>query len=81
MILRGTQDDLLPVFFNGVQLSEIYLNGVKATGLIRDGVRVFARRMKAQLYKQGANDDGTTQNKHWLNWRESGWVARELTQG
>ena len=47
MILRGTQDDLLPVFFNGVQLSEIWLNGVKATGLIRDGVRVFTRRMKA----------------------------------
>ena len=81
MILRGTQDDLLPVFFNGVQLSEIYLNGVKATGLIRDGVRVFARRMKAQLRKQGANDDGTAQNKHWLNWRESRWAARELTQG
>ena len=47
VILRGTQDDLLPVFFNGVQLSEIWLNGVKATGLIRDGVRVFTRRMKA----------------------------------
>ncbi len=46
-ILRGTQDDLLPVFFNGVQLSEIWLNGVKAGGLIRDGVRVFTRRMKA----------------------------------
>ena len=47
VILRGTQDDLLPVFFNGVQLSEIWLNGVKAGGLIRDGVRVFTRRMKA----------------------------------
>ena len=47
VILRGTQDDLLPVFFNGVQLSEIWLNGEKAGGLIRDGVRVFTRRMKA----------------------------------
>ena len=43
VILRGTQDDLLPVFFNGVQLSEIWLNGVKAGGLIRDGVRVFTK--------------------------------------
>ena len=42
MILRGTQDDLLPVFFNGVQLSEIWLNGVKAGGLIRDGVRAVS---------------------------------------
>ena len=46
VILRGTQDDLLPVFFNGVQLSEIWLNGVKATGLIRDGVRVFMRAIR-----------------------------------
>ena len=46
VILRGTQDDLLPVFFNGVQLSEIWLNGVKAGGLIRDGVRVFMRAIR-----------------------------------
>ena len=46
VILRGTQDDLIPVFFNGVQLSEIWLNGVKATGLIRDGVRVFMRAIR-----------------------------------
>lgn len=44
VVIRGTQDDLIPVFFNGTQLSAIWLNGRKAAGLIYDGVRVYIRR-------------------------------------
>ena len=43
VILRGTQDDLLPVYFNGKQLSEMYFNGEKLAGLIYGGTRVFAQ--------------------------------------
>ena len=46
VILRGTQDDLIPVVFNGVQLSALYLNGVKITSLIYGGVQVFMRKLK-----------------------------------
>ena len=43
MILRGTEDDFLPVYFDGRQLSEMYFNGEKLTGLIYGGARVFAQ--------------------------------------
>ena len=68
VILRGTQDDLIPVFFNGVQLSEIWLNGVKATGLIRDGVRVFMRAV--MRFAAERRDDG--------NRRKGGGTHAEL---
>ena len=45
VILRGTQDDLIPVVFDGTQLSELYFNGVKMTSLIYNGARLFIRRM------------------------------------
>lgn len=41
MILRGTEDDLLPVWFNGTQLSEFHFNGTKLEGLAINGVTVF----------------------------------------
>ncbi len=56
VIIRGTQDDLIPVFFNGTQLSAVFLNGRKAAGLIYDGVRVYFRRMMRPL-KQEANKE------------------------
>lgn len=46
VILRGTEDDLLPVTFNGVQLSGITFNGQAVVGLIFGGIRVFMRRMR-----------------------------------
>lgn len=46
VILRGTEGDLLPVFFNGTQLSEIIFNGTKLTGLIKDGTRIFAQMLR-----------------------------------
>ena len=46
VILRGTQDDLIPVVFNGTQLSELYFNGVKVTSLIYNGARLFIREVK-----------------------------------
>ena len=52
VILRGTQDDLLPVKFNGVQIAKMTFNGENVTGLIYDGTRIFAealRRMRQSL--------------------------------
>ena len=42
VILRGTQDDNIPVIFNGTLLADIVYNGTKITGLIYDGTRIFA---------------------------------------
>lgn len=53
VILRGTEDDLLPVFFNGVQLSEMHLNGKKLTGLVYGGQRIFARLAGRRLAAHG----------------------------
>ena len=52
MILRGTEDDFLPVKFNGVQLTQMTFNGEAVTGLIYGGTRIFAhvlRRMRQML--------------------------------
>lgn len=46
VILRGTQDDLLPVRFNGVQLTNMTFNGQDVTGLIYGGTRIFARLLR-----------------------------------
>lgn len=43
VILRGTQDDLLPIFFDGTQLSAVVWNGKKLSGLIYGGQRIFSR--------------------------------------
>lgn len=57
VILRGTEDDLRPVRFNGVQLSKITFNGQAVTGLIYGGQRIFmraARRLWACLFRRAA---------------------------
>ena len=51
VILRGTENDFSPVWFNGTQVSEIFFNGERVEGFIYDGVRLFARRCKEWLSK------------------------------
>ena len=46
VILRGTQDDFLPVKFNGVQLTQMTFNGQTVTGLIYGGTRIFADALR-----------------------------------
>ena len=46
VILRGTQDDLLPVKFNGVQIAKMTFNGQTVTGLIYNGTRIFADALR-----------------------------------
>jgi len=41
VILRNSEDDVLPVFFNGTQLQAIYLNGRPADRLIYDGEKLY----------------------------------------
>lgn len=53
VIIRGTEDDLLPVYFGGKQLSEIYFNGEKISGLIYGGTRLFARMVRLLLRGKG----------------------------
>lgn len=43
VIIRGMEDDELPVYFNGTRLREIYLNGELIEGLVYGGTRIFAR--------------------------------------
>lgn len=52
VILRGTEDDFLPVKFGGVQLSKILFNGEEVTGLVYGGTTIFARRCRAWLLKR-----------------------------
>lgn len=49
IIIRGTQDDLIPVFFNGTQLSQIIYNGVTLTSLIYNGTKIYCRKAKRAL--------------------------------
>lgn len=41
VILRGTEDDFLSVFFNGTQLSEMYMNGAKVETFTYAGTKIF----------------------------------------
>ena len=41
VILRGSEDDFLPVWFNGTQLSEMYVNGEKVTSFTYAGTKLF----------------------------------------
>lgn len=46
VILRGTQDDQLPVKFDGVTLQSILYNGEEVMHLIHDGTQIFMERMR-----------------------------------
>lgn len=57
VILRGTEDDTLPVKFNGQSLTKITFNGQEVTGLIYNGQRIFMRalrRARAWLFGRAA---------------------------
>lgn len=41
VIIRGTEADFLPVYFNGTHLQAIYLNGEQASGFVFDGQKIF----------------------------------------
>ena len=49
VILRGTQEDNIPVIFNGTQLDKIIYNGVTLTSLIYNGTKLYCRNMKQAL--------------------------------
>lgn len=51
VILRGTEDDFLPVYFNGTRLQRMFFNGEPVTGFVFGGVRLFARRCVEWLLK------------------------------
>ena len=46
VILRGTQDDQLPVKFDGMTLQSILYNGEEVVHLIHDGTQIFMERMR-----------------------------------
>ena len=46
IILRGTQNDRLPVKFDGVTLQSILYNGEEVAHLIHDGTQIFMERMR-----------------------------------
>lgn len=46
VIIRGTQDDYIPVIFNGSPVEAIVLNGVRLTGLVVDGIRLYMKKRR-----------------------------------
>jgi len=59
VIIRGTQDDMLPVYFNGKQLSEIYFNEEKLKGLIYGGTRLFSQLLGRKRWHGRMQTAGT----------------------
>lgn len=49
VILRGTQEDALPVFFDLTQLFDLVFNGTNVESLVYNGVKLFMRRWKRCL--------------------------------
>lgn len=43
VIIRGKEDDLIPVWYNGVQLAKIFFNGVELEHLSYGGKQLYAR--------------------------------------
>lgn len=41
VVIRGTQDDVIPVWFDGTQLNEMYFNGTKVESLYFNGAKMF----------------------------------------
>lgn len=41
VILRGTQDDALPIIFNGTQISQLIYNGTAISSVIYNGTKLF----------------------------------------
>ena len=46
VIIRGTQDDYIPVIFNGSPVEAIVLNGVRLTGLVVNGIRLYIKKRR-----------------------------------
>ena len=46
VIVRGKEDDLIPVWYNGVQLAKIFFNGVELEHLSYGGKQLYARVIK-----------------------------------
>ena len=44
--IRNSEDDMLPVKFNGTQLTQMTFNGEAVTGLIYGGTRIFADALR-----------------------------------
>lgn len=66
VILRGTEDDMIPVIFNGTQLSDIVYNGTKITSLIYNGTNLFFKRLRKEIAK-------------WSMWTKAARFLRALT--
>lgn len=49
VILRSTQDDQIPVVYDGTRLTQMHFNGTQLTGLVYNGVRLFIKRLAERL--------------------------------
>ena len=41
VIIRGSEDDLLPVYFDGTRMSQIYFNNERVQSLTVNGTKYF----------------------------------------
>ena len=53
IIIRGTQEDCIPVKFNGKQLKNIIFDGKEIAHLIFNGTTIYMRRLLGKIRKQG----------------------------
>lgn len=46
IIIRGTQDDYLPIIYNGTRISNLIYNGTTITSLIYNGTKLYFKKIK-----------------------------------
>lgn len=66
VIIRGKDEDLLPLFFNNTQLSDLFYNGTHVTSLVYNGTRLFFEKLKRRACK-------------WLSSMNTGMSLKKLT--
>ena len=49
MLIRGMQDDEIPVTFNGTRLQKLIFNGKKIEHLIYNGRTIYARLIREKI--------------------------------
>lgn len=49
VIIRGTEEDVLPVFYDNTQLGDLFFNGTQITSLIYNGTKLFCEKLKRRV--------------------------------
>ncbi len=50
VIIRGTEQDYVDVYFGGVRLTDVYYNGTRLESWVHNGVKLFFERLRAAIF-------------------------------